>query len=68
MRLITPRTSKHKVPSKRLEALRALHATADERIGRNPGFLESIGPEGIAAYLASDAPEMIGTGPRRKNA
>lgn len=53
---------------KRLATLAALRDTAPARLEHSAGFLASLDPDAIEAYLASDSPEIIGAGPRRKRA
>lgn len=53
-------------PAERLAALEALQAGARDRLDRSPGFLASLDDEVIAAHVASDLPEELGTWPDHK--
>lgn len=60
------KTDPQPAAQRRLAALAALRDTAHARLERSPGFLASLDPVALADYLANDAPEVLGIGPRRK--
>jgi hypothetical protein len=51
----------------RAEALAAIAAEARARILAVPSPLDSLTPEDIARYRACDLPEILGSGPMRRN-
>jgi hypothetical protein len=51
----------------REEALAAIAEEARRRILAAPSLLESITPEEWERFRASDEPEILGSGPQRRN-